>query len=214
MEMFEKLNLEPENLAFVIKAFNYAKKAHRKVNQKYDNQDYFDTHVLLVLKYCLSFLHILPHGKWHIAIAIALLHDCIEDCRLTFNDIKNNFGVEVAEGVYALSNEKGRTRAERANAKYYRGIRNTNLAIYVKLCDRMANVFYSKNAGSSMFKTYQKEDEHFVSALKGTLTLFGKLSYKVKFLFGYTEVYEPLFHELSMIMKDEDFETRFSYVDI
>ena len=48
-----------------------------------------------------------------------------------------------AEIVYALTNEKGRTRAERAGVKYYEGIRAVPYAPMVKLADRMANVRFS-----------------------------------------------------------------------
>lgn len=57
----------------------------------------------------------------------AYFHDSIEDARLTYNDVKaiankymtseqSHYATEI---VYALTNEKGRNRAERANEKYY-----------------------------------------------------------------------------------------------
>ena len=62
----------------------------------------------------------------------AWFHDSIEDARLTYNDVRKrarSLGLDeaqafmAAEIVYALTNEKGRTRAERAGVKYYEGIR-------------------------------------------------------------------------------------------
>jgi hypothetical protein len=50
-----------------------------------------------------------------------------------------------AEIVYALTNDKGRTRAERAGEKYFKGIRTTPYAPLVKLADRLANITYSFN---------------------------------------------------------------------
>lgn len=64
-----------------------------------------------------------------------------------------------------MSNEKGKTRAERANDKYYEGIRNTPGAVFVKLCDRIANVQYSKMTKSRMFEMYKKENLHFTKSL-------------------------------------------------
>jgi (p)ppGpp synthase/HD superfamily hydrolase len=89
-------------------------------------------------------------------------HDLIEDCRVSYNDVKQHLGQEAADIVYAVSNEKGKTRAERANDKYYVGIRNTPGAVFVKLCDRIANVQYSKMTKSRMFEMYKKENRHFV----------------------------------------------------
>ena len=71
----------------------------------------------------------------------AWFHDSIEDARLTYNDVRKrarSLGLDeaqaftAAEIVYALTNEKGRTRAERAGVKYYEGIRATPYAPMVK----------------------------------------------------------------------------------
>lgn len=67
----------------------------------------------------------------------------------------------IAELAYACTNEKGRTRQERANDKYYEGIRNTKYATFVKLCDRIANVEYSLSTKNRMFDMYKKEQKHF-----------------------------------------------------
>jgi len=92
-------------------------------------------------------------------------HDLIEDTRTSYNDVKQVLGHEVAKVVYALTNEKGKSRSERANDKYYEGIRNTLGATFVKLCDRIANVQYSKLTKSRMFEMYKNENENFISQL-------------------------------------------------
>lgn len=92
-------------------------------------------------------------------------HDLIEDTRVSYNDVKEHLGQEVADIVYAVTNEKGKNRKERANDKYYEGIRNTPGAVFVKLCDRIANVQYSKMTGSRMFEMYKKENDEFIVQL-------------------------------------------------
>ena len=89
-------------------------------------------------------------------------HDLEEDCRLTYNDIKAVLGEPTAEIVHALTNSKGRTRAERADSNYYHNIRLTPGASFVKICDRIANVRFSRLTGSKMFETYRKENVHFI----------------------------------------------------
>ena len=74
-------------------------------------------------------------------------------------------GGDVTEIVYALTNEKGRTRAERANDKYYNDICNTPYAPLVKMADRMANMSYSIEKGSTMANVYRKELPHFIEAI-------------------------------------------------
>lgn len=92
-------------------------------------------------------------------------HDLIEDCRVTYNDVSDKSTFVVAEIIYAVTNEKGKSRSKRANYKYYKGIRNTEGAVFVKLCDRIANVRYSKMMGSSMFGKYKKENPNFIEKL-------------------------------------------------
>ena len=58
-------------------------------------------------------------------------------------EVANEFVIVSTEIAYALTNEKGRTRAERANEKYYEGIRSTKYAPMVKYADRIANLRFS-----------------------------------------------------------------------
>jgi (p)ppGpp synthase/HD superfamily hydrolase len=88
-------------------------------------------------------------------------HDLIEDTRVSYNDVMNHLGQEASDIVFAVTNDKGKNRQERAGEKYYSGIRNTPGAVFVKLCDRIANVQYSKMTKSRMFEMYKKEHQDF-----------------------------------------------------
>jgi (p)ppGpp synthase/HD superfamily hydrolase len=67
------------------------------------------------------------------------LHDVMEDCRVSYSQLKREFGTHVADIVYALTNELGKNRCEMAERTYPK-IRNEGaLAVFVKLCDRIAN---------------------------------------------------------------------------
>lgn len=149
------------------KIIGFAIEAHNKVNHLYDNKPY-SVHLSMVSMYVLKYKDIVPESQWNNMIDAAWLHDTIEDCRLTYNDVKEVAGVEVAEIVFALTNEKGRTRKERASSKYYSGIVNVPFARFVKLCDRLANVKYSKDTKSKMFEVYKKEHLDFVNMLLPT----------------------------------------------
>lgn len=93
-------------------------------------------------------------------------HDLMEDTRTSYNDIRNMLGVDAAEIIRAVTNySRGRNRDERMPDFVYNDIRNTPGAIFVKLCDRIANVQYGKMMGSSMFKKYKQENEHFLEKL-------------------------------------------------
>ena len=77
--------------------------------------------------------------------------------------------ITAAEIVYALTNDKGRSRSERAGEHYYAGIRETPYAPFVKLCDRLANMTYCFNgtndANNHMHKVYASEWSHFIQAI-------------------------------------------------
>lgn len=157
-----------------------AHQLHESVNQFYDGDKPYGYHLDQVAKEVYAYGHhvlareddILPlfMGAW--------FHDSIEDARVSYNDVKK-IGLKLglteeqtllaAEIVYALTNEKGRTRKERAGKRYYEGIRNTPYAPFVKMCDRVANIRYSCGCYSMrnlrMAKVYEDEMPYFTRAI-------------------------------------------------
>lgn len=92
------------------------------------------------------------------------LHDSMEDGNLSYNDIKTYFGIEIAEIVFAVTDELGRNRKER-KAKTYPKIRANWKAVAVKLCDRIANIEHSKEYTPNMLEMYKKEHNDFKTSL-------------------------------------------------
>jgi (p)ppGpp synthase/HD superfamily hydrolase len=130
----------------------------------YDTYLPYEFHLRMVVQVFKKFKSLIEEDHDHIELA-CWGHDLIEDCRVSYNDVKNQLGEKASDIVYAVTNEKGKTRKERANDKYYEGIRNTQYAVFVKLCDRIANVQYSKMTGSRMFDMYKQENENFMTQL-------------------------------------------------
>ena len=159
---------------------NDAHALHASVNHAYDRIRPYGFHLDMVVNWvrkyieevCVSEQDILP------IYFAAFYHDSIEDARLSYNDVmkiaKELMDEEQAylatEIVYALTNEKGRNRAERANEKYYAGIREIPYAPFVKLADRLANTSYAFSKGTAdslrMSKVYREELPGFLEALK------------------------------------------------
>ena len=146
------------------KTKEYAIRKHKNANHKYDKYDY-DFHLNMVFEVAQKFIHLIEPNQHENVLAACWVHDIIEDARETYNDVKKETNETIVELAYALTNEKGRNRAERANDKYYKGIRETKNASFVKFCDRIANVTHSKNNGSRMFKKYKDENEDFVAKI-------------------------------------------------
>ena len=87
-------------------------------------------------------------------------HDLIEDARVTYNDIRNNWGQPLADIIYACTELRGRDRNERHGAEYFETLNANRLAVFVKLCDIIANVTFSMLTGSTMYDKYRKEYPH------------------------------------------------------
>lgn len=156
-----------------------AHRLHQSVNQTYGEGLPYGYHLDMVAcnvsEYghlvCINVADVLP------LVFAGYFHDSIEDARQTYNDIMRTARkymtedqtVMASEIVYALTNEKGRSRDERAGEKYYAGIRATPYAPFVKLCDRLANVAYScsdaDHFNQRMKTVYKDELPHFLQAI-------------------------------------------------
>ncbi len=144
----------------ILLAKSYAIQCHDNTNHKYGDKPY-SHHLQMVYDYACKYCHLLPQELVIYALAAAWAHDTIEDTRQTYNDVKSVLGERVADIVYALTNEKGKTRDERASNKYYSDMVMVEGAVFDKMCDRLANVNNSVNTGSSMAKKYRMENEGF-----------------------------------------------------
>ena len=146
-------------------------KQHKDTNHMYDTYLPYEFHLRMVSNVAQEFIKAIPDtndGETSFRGSVLLAawgHDLIEDTRVSYNDVRMTLGQDAADIIYAVSNEKGKTRKERANAAYYKGIRETPGAVFVKLCDRIANVQYSKMTGSRMFEMYKKENSDFIQYL-------------------------------------------------
>ena len=155
-----------------------AAQCHAAVNQTYDGYLPYAFHLRLTASYALRFLPLLQldEARGETVLAAAYFHDTLEDARLSYNDLtallnrlKGEHGLRLdvhaaAEAVYALTNDKGRTRAERAGDAYYQGIRETPFAPFLKMCDRLANLRYSTlwTPRQRMAQVYAEEMPHFL----------------------------------------------------
>ena len=162
---------------------------HKNTNHYYDKYLPYEFHLRMVAQVAHSYEHLLSEKLRYECRLAAFGHDLIEDTRTSYNDLKEVLGEHAADIIYAVSNEKGKNRKERANDAYYTGIRMTPGAVFVKLCDRIANVQYSKMTQSRMFEMYKKENKNFGEQLG----VEGKFQHE----------YFPLYAYLLDLFKDE-----------
>ena len=147
------------------KKIEWCLEQHSSTNHFYDEYLPYEFHLRMVVQSAKDFEKLIPASKRYTVIMAAWGHDLIEDSRVSYIDVSKNLEEEVADIIYAVTNEKGKNRKERANEKYYEGIRKTSGAVFVKLCDRIANVQYSKMTKSRMFEVYKEENLKFEKML-------------------------------------------------
>jgi len=152
---------------------------HQNVNQVYGKDLPYGFHLDMVADVVREYGHLVCAQETDVVPLLfgAFYHDSIEDARLTYNDVMKEAkkymddeqALMATEIVYALTNEKGRNRSERANEKYYAGIRETPYAPFVKLCDRVANITFSCSGRDAdnyrMKEIYKQEVPHFLESI-------------------------------------------------
>ncbi len=156
-----------------------AHQLHQSVNQTYGKSLPYGYHLDMVVNGVRDFGHLVCVCEEDVLPLFfgGYYHDSIEDARQTYNDVmaiaRSYMTIEQAlmgtEIVYALTNDKGRNRAERAGEAYYKGIRETPYAPFVKLCDRLANITFSCSGSEQdslrMKGVYKVEMPHFLSSI-------------------------------------------------
>ena len=127
------------DLDIVVKAYNYAEMAHSNAQTRFSGERYFihPYNVALIL----ADLHMDVQ-----TICAGLLHDVVEDTGITFDEIKNEFGIEIAnmvDGVTKLSKVKYRNKEERqaeSLRKMIVAMSKDIRVVIIKLADRLHNI--------------------------------------------------------------------------
>jgi len=144
-------------------------------------------HLKMVIDELLEVIDLIPKQHQDAVIAAAWLHDIMEDEKINNAVLEDEFGKEVAELVWLLTNHTGK----RASPEYYEKLKSNPFATIIKLCDRIANVKYSLAGKEKLhpnesdvtkqneqmrcehkFAMYKSENDVFVSSLKNTPLAF------------------------------------------
>lgn len=137
-------------------ARDFARTTHK--NQAYDGKPYVTEHLDKVVVNLNNHLH---HPD-DIALAVAYLHDVLEDTQTSIQTLRNVFGSTIAQAVYDVTDGEGNNREERQMLTYAR-TRENNLSLLVKLADRITNMKASKN--TKYANIYVKEYPRFKGSL-------------------------------------------------
>lgn len=125
-----------------------------KKGQRYDDAPYI-SHCDSVLEFARKYRKYVPDNLFEDIELACITHDNIEDL-MTYNTLQEQIGLVAANIVYDVTNELGKNRKERA-IKTYPKIRSNKWAIFVKLCDRLANSSMSTQTNHGMAEVYRRE---------------------------------------------------------
>jgi (p)ppGpp synthase/HD superfamily hydrolase len=127
------------NLAF--RAMQFAREVHKDQKRKYTNEPYFG-HLAEVAGIVAAAG--ITDGYWPqvtplMGIAVAWLHDCVEDQGVSRRQLVSRFGEEVANGVLLLSDMETGSRAERKAASRSRLAAAESWIQSIKCADLISN---------------------------------------------------------------------------
>lgn len=130
---------------------------------KHHNQTYGDTYYIRHLIHVSSILLSLntKQASYSDIITAGWLHDILEDTNTSYSELKTNFGENVANLVYLVTNEIGKNRQEiweKTKTKISTDVK----AVIIKVADRIANIEYSlQHKNKQKFNMYISEKESF-----------------------------------------------------
>lgn len=138
--IFSRYIHRPNDLQLINKAYKFAEEKHKGQFRK-SGQPYI-IH-LIEVAYILANLQAGPS-----TLAAGFLHDTIEDCDVTKEEISNNFGEDIAEIVFCLTKIKALSHNRRydkdfiaeGHRKIFLGMAKDVRVIIIKLADRLHNM--------------------------------------------------------------------------
>lgn len=155
----------------VEKAKHFAVRAHEGQKRKYTGEPYV-CHCEHVAELVTS------HGGSPEMIAAAWLHDTVEDCGITLDEIEDTFGRKVAEMVSDLtdvSKPKDGNRAKRKEIDRLHTAKASPEAKTIKLADLISNTSSITKHDPDFAKVYLKEKRLLLQVLKdGNAELYSK----------------------------------------
>lgn len=122
-----------------VAALNFASDRHRGQLVPGTSRPY-DTHLAKVAIEVIAALHHHPEADGNLAVQCALLHDAIEDTDATFDQIQQQFGRAVANGVLALTKNADLPKAQQMPDSLRRILEQPREIAMVKMADRITNL--------------------------------------------------------------------------
>ncbi len=153
-------------------ALGYASVAHAKQTRKYTNEPYIH-HCFDVMVRLRSLFHSCGVEVPDAMMAAAVLHDTVEDTDVTFQDLTETFGIDVAGLVFWLTDvcpHEWGNRATRKRLESEKLLHAPRAAQIIKFCDIISNTISIEQYDPGFAKTYVPEKMRMLEII-GDITL-------------------------------------------
>ena len=177
----------------ICKCAEYSADCMEKAGKKYDGKPYV-VHLVTVFLTALNYLQLLKHLDREEQVSVlcaAFTHDLLEDTTQTLSQIMKVCDTPTCMLCSMITNlltaEKKETHEATMNESYYDQVKEIDAAVFLKLCDRLANVSWRGPKSMEKREMYKKEYKHFKKAF-GKYTEFKPILTQI-----YKELYQPIF---------------------
>ena len=123
-------------LGMVLKAVHFAAHKHRDQRRKDAKATPYINHPISLAEV----LHTEGDVDDPVVIAAALLHDTIEDTQTTYDELRSQFGVTIADTVIEVTDTKFLSKEARKRLQVMKAGKSTQAAKQVKLADKICNL--------------------------------------------------------------------------
>ena len=149
-----------------IRAHRFAAEAHN--DQKFPGTDLpYLVHINLVAMEVIAALQAEPEHDGDLAIKCALLHDVLEDTKVSYEEMRAEFGLEVADGVRALGKNPALEKSLKMADSLDRIRQQPGEVWMVKMADRITNLLPPpKTWDREKIREYKEESIEIYNKLK------------------------------------------------
>ena len=127
--------MNPE-LTMIFKALDFAACKHRDQRRKDHHSTPYINHPIAVARILVEEGNVTDE----VTLAAAILHDTIEDTETSFAELVDGFGLEIADVVQEVTDDKSLEKAERKSQQVEKAPRLSERAKLVKLADKTCNL--------------------------------------------------------------------------
>ena len=125
-----------QDLAKIFRAASFAAKKHSQQKRKGSDGEPYINHPVEVANILTTAGGVTDTD----VITAALLHDTVEDCDVSFEEIEERFGPQVAGYVRELTDDKSLPKAERKRLQIEHAPHLSHGAKQIKLADKISNI--------------------------------------------------------------------------